>query len=116
MSVVIDLAAVRGGHRRWRPRRLTLEQRQARRALRLWRNLLSWLQWDRDFLSANERAWLDQSIARGFYFADIPRLRRLNRLAFRRRGHAFPDPWGLRPTTATEDDASEFAAGRGGAP
>ena len=83
VSVVIDLAAVRRAARR-RPRRLTLEKRQLRRARSLWRALLSWLERDRDSLSASERMWLDQSIARGFNFADIPRLRRLNRLAFRR--------------------------------
>jgi len=99
VSVVIDLAAVRRVARR-RPRRLTLEQRQLRRARPLWRALLRWLQRDRDFLSASERAWLDQSIARGFHFADIPRLRRLNRLAFRR---GFP-------TDAPADSAREFAA------
>jgi hypothetical protein len=95
-AVVIDLAAVRGAGRR-RPRRLTLEQRQARHARRLWRDLLYWIQGDRDFLSASERVWRDQCVARGFNLADIPRLRRLNRLAFRRRGHAIPNPWGLRP-------------------
>jgi hypothetical protein len=83
VSVVIDLAAVRRAARR-RPRRLTLEQRQTRRERRLWRTLLCWLQRDRDFLTASERTWLDQSVARGFNCADIPRLRRLNRLAFRR--------------------------------
>jgi hypothetical protein len=82
-AVVIDFTAVRRAARR-RPRRLTLEQPQARRARRLWRALLCWLQGDRDFLSARERAWLDQSIASGFNFGDMPRLRRLNRLAFRR--------------------------------
>ena len=85
MSGVIDLAAIRRARAvRLRPRRLTLEQRQTRRARRLWRALLRWLQRDRDFLSASERRWLDQSIDRGFNFADIPRLRRLNRLAFSR--------------------------------
>jgi hypothetical protein len=109
VSVVIDLAAVRRAARR-RPRRLTLEQRQARRARRLWRALLGWLQRDRDFLSASERVWLDQSIACGFNFADIPRLRRLNRLAFRR---GFP-------TDGPADSARECAAiqlgRRGGGP
>jgi hypothetical protein len=109
VSVVIDLAAVRGARQR-RPRRLTLEQRQARRARRLWCALLRWLQRDRDFLSASECAWLDQSIACGFNFADIPRLRRLNRLAFRRGGHVTLNPWGLRPTDALEDHARDFAA------
>ncbi len=99
MSVVIDLAAVRRAARR-RPRRLTLEQRQLRRARRLWRALLSWLERDRNFLSAGERAWLDQSIACGFNNADIPRLRRLNRLAFRREF----------PTDGPADSAREFAA------
>jgi hypothetical protein len=82
--VVIDLAAVRRAARR-KPRRLTLEQRQVRRERRRRTALLCWLQSDRDFLSASERGWFDQSKARGFNFADIPRLRRLNRLAFRRR-------------------------------
>jgi hypothetical protein len=95
VSVVIDLAAVRRAAKR-RPRRLTLKQRQARRERRLWRDLLFWLQRERDFLSSGERVWLDQSIARGFNLADIPRLRRLNRLAFRRLGHASPNPWGLQ--------------------
>jgi hypothetical protein len=80
-ALIIDLATVRRAAMR-RPRRPTLEQLKNRRERKRWTDLLRWLQRDREFQSASERAWLDQSIARGFNVADIPRLRRLNRLAF----------------------------------